>query len=350
MHIDTIKEFKRVADKSVKETIEMFFKFPSGFHGDTGIQHYLYHRILFKAGSKIYWKHPDNPNIQTLLFQSEVYTDCTYKSTGQQPGRGRFDMAFVEPPEDLRNDNIISQNRLKPLIAFEVGRNKGASALGDYEAPKEIADPKPGDATKIIRDLRFKSLYAGYILQFFDKSRISNFKKIQEVAKKLRDFLKKIEPINCHVALSVLNPGEEPKVWIYPESWSEEIRLEYEKLDIDKFDIKTKIKQPPRNLDANRITYEEFLERCGDCGRVLQEALSEKYTKKLKLLYGSKTMTVNEYPKGRLFRVGNKYDKNGERVYQISNQLIEKTTQDFNKLIKYGKIEIPKIKMTNVFH
>ena len=98
MRIDMIKEFNKIANKSVKETIEMFFKYPFGFHGDTGIQHYLYHRILSNASSKIYWKYAGNSNIQTLLFQSEVYTECTYQNKGQRPGRGRFDMAFVAPP------------------------------------------------------------------------------------------------------------------------------------------------------------------------------------------------------------------------------------------------------------
>ena len=330
-----IKEFKKIANKSIKETIEMFFKYPSGFHGDTGIQHYLYHRILSNASSKIYWEYAGNSNLQTLLFQSEVYTECTYQNKGNRPGRGRFDMAFIAPPIISNHDTIIAHGSLKPIIAFEVGRNKNVKLLGDYEAPREKVDSVPGDASKIIRDLRFGSLDTGYILEFFDRRIAMNLYRGQQIAKELSNFIGQIEPINCHIALSFLNPEGKARVWLYPPAWFKEIKIECEKLDINQ------IIPSIKNYRANRIPYEEFLVKCGDCGQALQETLNKKYSDKLKLLYGKKTMTVNKRPKGCLFRVGNKQDIYGECVYDISDQLIKKTVQHANKLINNGRINIP---------
>ena len=137
MYTDLVEDFEKVADKSIKETIEAFFEYPSGFHGDTGIQHYLYHKVMSNASSKISWRCPEDPNHSTLLFQSEVYTACTYSEKGTRPGRGRFDMAFVAPPKLLEYENGIIHGRLQALIAFEVGRNKGVEKMGDFRAPKE---------------------------------------------------------------------------------------------------------------------------------------------------------------------------------------------------------------------
>ena len=36
----------RVAEASIVETIEAFVRFRPGFHGDTGIRDYLYHRLM----------------------------------------------------------------------------------------------------------------------------------------------------------------------------------------------------------------------------------------------------------------------------------------------------------------
>jgi len=230
MHSDLLRDFEKIADKSVAETIEAFLKYPSGFHGDTGLQHYLYHRILSNASSRIYWTSPSDATQQTLIFQSEIYTKCTYKKTGVKAGRGRFDMAFIEPPRNVTRRNTWSQNGRKAVIAFEVGRNKRESWMGEYRAPQEKSDPQPGDAAKIIRDLRFGGLKGGYILEFFDQSQVAN---AQMIAKKLSNFLDSIEKINCHLAIAVMTSRGNPLIWLYPSCWLHEIELNYKKMDLD---------------------------------------------------------------------------------------------------------------------
>lgn len=339
---DTIKEYEAIANKSIKETIEIFFKHPSGFHGDTGIQHYLYHRILTNASTtdsaKIFWENPVNSCERTLCFQSEVFTDCTYRNKGMKPGRGRFDMAFIEPPNIHANGYSFPHERLKALIAFEVGRNKDLKNMGDYNAPRDNKEPKPGDAAKIIRDLRFRDLKGGYILEFYDQSYNVSMRKAREVRDELRDFLDKVdEEIRCRLALSVSSPGRSPEIFLYPDSWSKQIALEYDILSNGSSEKPT-LKD---GRAGNHITYEEFLLQCSEGGRALQEAIHNQYFKKLKLLCGSKTMTVNRHPKGRICRIGNNNDKCGECIYEITADFARMINLRSPSLIIDGRIRIP---------
>jgi hypothetical protein len=220
-------------------------------------------------------------------------------------------MAFVEPPTipECKGQNIADK-RLKAVVAFDVGRNKKIGGMGTFEAPdKEDMPnkedmPKPGDAAKVIRDLRFGGLTTGYILEFFDL-RIQN---AQALAKGLSNFLKSIETIDCRIAICVLARRGNPMVWFYPDGWLSDLRKKYETFDIDK-DVGAN-----DGKKRNRVPYEEFLKMCGECNRHLQQDLHEKYSKILKLLYGGKAMTVNRRPKGLLFRIGNKFDSDGECI------------------------------------
>ncbi len=327
-----IRKFIDIADKSVKETIKMFFKYPLGYHGDTGLQHYLYHRIFSNAGKSICWHSDNNSNMRTLLFQSEIYTECKYRNTGKNKKSGRFDMAFVSPPAD---ESKKAQKELKFLIAFEVGRNKSFKTMGDITAPQEV-DAMPGDAAKIIRDLRFGELRAGYILEFFDQRTQGNIRNAQKIAKELSRFLEEIDNIKCHIAISLFQPDGTPLVWFYPSSWAHNLNMDYEQLNIEQ-------PIPSPSQYKNRISYEEFLKLCGDCGRPLQEAIHEKYSQKLKLLYGGKTMTVNIQPAGRLFRIGNRNDKYGECIYEISDEIEFMLQQNIDQF-EVKKIFIPRSK------
>lgn len=42
----TEAQFIQAVDASIIETIEAFVRFRPGFHGDTGIRDYLYHRLM----------------------------------------------------------------------------------------------------------------------------------------------------------------------------------------------------------------------------------------------------------------------------------------------------------------
>jgi len=328
------KEFLNISDASVKDTIEMFFKYPSGFHGDTGLQHYLYHRIFSNAEERIFWQSSNDSNIRTLLFQSEVYTECKYLKKGKSKKPGRFDMAFISPPLDK---NRKSPEKLKPFIAFEVGRNKSLKIMGDINASQEADAPTPGDAAKIIRDLRFGKLKAGYILEFFDRRTPRDIQNARKVAKELGGFLERIENIKCHISICLFQPNDEPLVWLYPDSWADNLNLDYEQLSFE---------QPIPSLSKckNRISHEVFFELCGDCGRSLQETIYEKYFKELRLLYGGKTMTLNQLkPKSCFLRISNKFEKKGEKIRDFSDQMKNIFVQNKIPVID-GTVTVPEEK------
>ena len=47
-----LTELLQITDAAVRDSILAFFQHPYGFHGDTGIEHYLYHRLLTNAGNR----------------------------------------------------------------------------------------------------------------------------------------------------------------------------------------------------------------------------------------------------------------------------------------------------------
>ena len=104
--------------------------------------------------------------------------------------------------------------------------------------------------------------------------------------------------------------------------------------------VEPKISIPPE-ITKNRISYEEFLELCGDCGHALQKALHKKYSKELRLLYGVKTMTVNlSSPNNCILRISNKFSERGEKICEFSEQLENIFVR--NKIpVGNGKVSIP---------
>jgi len=104
--------------------------------------------------------------------------------------------------------------------------------------------------------------------------------------------------------------------------------------------VEQKISIPPEST-KNHISYEEFLELCGDCGRALQEALCEKYSKKLRFVYGGKTMTVNlRPPKSCILRISNKFSERRENICEFSEQLENIFVR--NRIpVSNGKVSIP---------
>ena len=152
-------------DRSVVETIEAFVRFRPGFHGDTGIRDYLYHRLMTNL--------PDNGKYTraggegTLLAQAEWYTELLYCNTGDNSSPGRFDIGIPKPEE-------LHVPKPRALVTFECGRNKRAAALlRDVDAIAEHEGPQPGDITKLAREICHKQLPYGYVLEFFDGGRSS---------------------------------------------------------------------------------------------------------------------------------------------------------------------------------
>lgn len=85
----------RIAEASIIETIEAFVRFRPGFHGDTGIRDYLYHRLMTGLPNGGTYTRPDGGG--TLLAQAEWYTVLKYCNTGNGASRGRFDIGIADP-------------------------------------------------------------------------------------------------------------------------------------------------------------------------------------------------------------------------------------------------------------
>src|SRR6266516_3680344 len=80
----------QAVDNSVVETVEAFVRFRPGFHGDTGVRDYLYHRLMTNLPDCGTYRQTDSWG--TLLAQAEWYTALKYRKTGKSSSRGRFDL------------------------------------------------------------------------------------------------------------------------------------------------------------------------------------------------------------------------------------------------------------------
>src|SRR5664279_3954806 len=135
------KVIVEAVDRSVVETIEAFMCFRAGFHGDTGIRDYLYHRLMTNLPGGGTFRRTDGGG--TLLAQAEWYTALKYRKTGSGASSGRFDIGIPRP------ENLESL-KPAPLVAFECGRNKRAfNLLRDLEAAKDHDGPNPVSYTHL---------------------------------------------------------------------------------------------------------------------------------------------------------------------------------------------------------
>jgi|SRR5271157_1920694 len=151
----------RAVDRSIVETVEAFVRFRPGFHGDTGMRDYLYHRLMTNLPDGGTYGRTDGGG--TLLAQAEWYTGLKYRNTGKGPSSGRFDLGIPCPGE-------LDHPKPGPLAAFECGRNKKAAALlRGIDAAKEDEGPEPADITKLAREMRHQGLPYGYALEFYDE-------------------------------------------------------------------------------------------------------------------------------------------------------------------------------------
>ena len=64
--------FMQAVDSSIVETVAAFVRFRPGFHGDTGIRDYLYHRLMTNLPDSGTYRRTDGGG--TLLAQAEWYT------------------------------------------------------------------------------------------------------------------------------------------------------------------------------------------------------------------------------------------------------------------------------------
>jgi hypothetical protein len=152
-------------DRSIRETVDAFLSNPTQFHGDTGIMHFLYHRMMTHGGDSVFKQSPNG--VKTLLLQSEHYTTLPYLQKGKSPTPARMDYAFLDQASVPPNGMLLKKN-MPAAIGFEVGRNKAIEKMGQIEADCDCKTTKPGDAAKLIRELRCAGMGSAYLLEFYD--------------------------------------------------------------------------------------------------------------------------------------------------------------------------------------
>ena len=287
-------------DRSILETIEAFVRFRSGFHGDTGIRDYLYHRLMTNLPDGGIYERTDGGG--TLLAQAEWYTALKYRRTGGQSSPGRFDIGIPNPEG-------LDLHRPPPLVAFECGRNKKVgSLLSDIDAIADHEGPEPGDITKLAREIRHRDLPFGYALEFFDKGMCSEAEYLLE---RLRPRIStELESNRLHIVVLVYIGDKAPILTFLPPAWAERIRLAF-KAELKRIEdltcasVTTLVPRPSRIgvNRTNRVSREDFLCSCSVEARALIEAVEQRFRGQVKLIFGGNTMTVNRQPRGTLLRI-----------------------------------------------
>lgn len=318
--------FLNISYHAIKDTIEAFFKHPFGFHGDTSIRDYLFYKLMFYGNNNFVYPQTHSNGLATLLLQSEHYTSLLYQNTGNNPSSGRFDLAIVNAPKEI-NYNELHCNNLKPLIAFEIGKNKSEDAIiGNNILTLTKEDtPRTADLLKIYRELKYTELKHGFVLEFFDNEGIQPIIPLIRIKKLFDEEFKLHENKTLNIFICIFSKNDKPFLLTYHMKLQETLNIncdysynDYYKKYYDENIFKS---------SKGNITYEEFIKSCSDKNKEFQKIIYEKLNDRFNLRYGSKTMTIN-YDGNRLLRIGNKLDKFGERIYEIS----EKLNQVINEL------------------
>jgi hypothetical protein len=279
------------ADFSVIETVEAFVRFRAGFHGDTGMRDYLYHRLM--TNLRYGGTHRRTDGGGTLLVQAEWYTGLLYCNTGVKSSPGRFDLGIPKLEE------LHSQEPL-PLVTFECGRNKNADdLLWDMDAAEEHEDPYPADITKLAREMWFKGLPYGYALEFYDEDHGEADELVRRLSLIRRTDLPRVVVLVCI-------GGRTPILTFFPDPWERRIRQRFGKeLElIERLPCATVGAQRTAGAGGHHVTKDVFFsEDCSNEARGLVEAIEQHFGRQVRLVFGGKTMTVNRRPNGILLRI-----------------------------------------------
>jgi len=288
----------RIAEASIIETIEAFIRFRPGFHGDTGIRDYLYHRLMTGLPNGGTHTRPDGGG--TLLAQAEWYTVLKYCNTGNGASRGRFDIGVADPEE-------LDSPVPRPLMTFECGRNKSASILlGDVDAAADHEGPSPADITKLAREIKHAALPFGYALEFYD----DDHKEAERLTERVCEWISTSKCDGLRVVVLSCRGGEKPWVRFLPESWATRLWLNFaaelkriESLSCARRAGLTARVRRTGESHTNRISQEDFLCSCSSEAGLLIECIERQFHKQLKFVFGGSSMTVNLRPSGKLLRI-----------------------------------------------
>jgi hypothetical protein len=306
----------RIAEASIIETIEAFVRFRPGFHGDTGIRDYLYHRLMTGLPNGGTHTRPDGGG--TLVVQAEWYTVLKYCNTGNGASRGRFDIGVADP-EEL--DSAVP----RPLMTFECGRNKSASVLlSDVDAAADHEGPSPADITKLAREIKHATLPLGYALEFYD----DDHREADRLTERVREWISTSKCDGLRVVVLSCRGGEKPSVRFLPESWARPLSLEFaaelkriESLScVRRAGLTVRVKRTGES-HTNRISQEAFLCSCSSEARLLIECIERQFRKQVKFVFGGSSMTVNRWPSGKLLRINRTQNTVSECHPAITHEL-----------------------------
>lgn len=284
-------------DCSIIQKVEAFVRFRPGFHGDTGLRDYLYHRLMANLPDGGIHRTADGRG--TLLAQAEWYTGLNYCRTGTESSPGRFDIGIPHPEE-------LDLPKPRPLVTFECGRNnRAANLLRDIDAIAEHERPEPGDITKLAREIRHKGLPYGYALEVFDKGQSG---EAEDLVHRLRR--RTAESDRLHVVVLVCIGDRAPVLTFLPAAWEERIQLRFH-TELERIEGLTCARNgagAPRSTctgggHGNRVPPEAFLSSCSTAARDLIKAIRQHFSDRVGLLFGGISMTVNRRPSGRLLRI-----------------------------------------------
>ncbi len=217
---DIVQTFLEWVEKAIAETAALFLKNPWQFHGDTGIMHYLYHRVLSHGGEDLFHRAEPDGTV-ALLFESEHYTTEFYLHKGKRESPGKLDFALLDPGSVTREGHVRRGKRSSPAIAgIEVGLGKSVKKMGDMAAEEAAQKVRPGDAAKLIRAIKFGRLRHGFLLEFYSKPESERdarrvFNAVLAAADGLAGF--------HFLVLVAGNNNLPPKASVYPGGWKAKI-------------------------------------------------------------------------------------------------------------------------------
>ena len=321
---ELLTAFKAVMNTAIRETVTAFFANPWQFHGDTGIMHFLYHRVLTHGDDVVFLRRAQQA---TLLFQSEHYTALAYLQSGAKEKSGRFDFAFVDPDRIPLNGDV---RKAPAIAAIEVGRNKDLAKMGDFAAPETASNVRPGDAAKLIREMRYCGLPLAYLIELYDDPQRAVL--APHVFAAVAEAADDAGLNGLHVIVGVRGADSVPHVAVYPPEWRSDLKVEYPGLQ------SAAQNNPPRRGDID-----DFVKRCGPTNQQLQKRIRDAFPKSGR--WGRITMTVRS-SRGQEARVTNlsyaqERGRPAEELLEISDGLMVALRECGIPLREDGTVAIP---------
>jgi hypothetical protein len=245
-----------------------------------------------------------------------------------------MDFAFLDE-KSIGPDGHV--NRRSPaLIGIEVGLNKTLTRMGEMAAGPAARSVRPGDAAKLIREIKYRGMRHGFLLEFYrGPGRAGDAKSVFDgVLDAARDVT------GLHVLSVVAGCDDRPAmVSVFPRDWRQRLKLgAYPEIEAD----------PGCSTDSDRTRLERFICRCGKGNALLQTELArqlKELSEPPHLKYGRgesfKSMTLRRQPgQPPLARISSGDDP-PEELREIDRSLAVSLVREGLALDERGHLTIP---------